>query len=133
MHRIIEITVPPGQREELLRELERLDDVISLSLYELASRKPKGDVVIVNILNRGADAVLGCADRIKRNGGSISVVRSLLPRRFGPGDPCRPPVGDISQLDRERCCGSRDETTAFRRPPMYSSVNALQAGGSSLL
>jgi hypothetical protein len=74
MHRTIEITVPPAHREELIRELQGLDDVIGLTVHEGASRKPRGDVIIVHALNRGADRVLGSADRIRQKTGSISVV-----------------------------------------------------------
>ena len=58
----------------MLRQLEQINGVISVSAYEGASRKPKGDVIVVNVLNRAADAVLGCTDRIKFKDGAISVV-----------------------------------------------------------
>jgi hypothetical protein len=58
MHRTIELTVPPHVTDSLQAELTSLDEVIGLTLQRGASLKPVGDVLIVHVLNRGADEVL---------------------------------------------------------------------------
>lgn len=61
MHRAIEIPTATRDTEALLRELEALKEVTGLSVSRGASIKPQGDVITVDVLNRGADAVLKCA------------------------------------------------------------------------
>ncbi|RPD49584.1 DUF389 domain-containing protein [Hymenobacter sediminis] len=58
MHRTIELTIPPHLTDSLQAELTSLEEVIGLTLQRGASLKPAGDVLIVHVLNRGADEVL---------------------------------------------------------------------------
>jgi hypothetical protein len=53
----IEAAVPTAETDSVVRELEQLDDVISLSVYRGVSIKPHGDVISVHTLNRGADDI----------------------------------------------------------------------------
>jgi Domain of unknown function (DUF389) len=76
MHRAIEITVTPEQTEDLVNDLEKLDDVVGISVHKGASRKPQGDIVVVQALNKAADDVFRCADRIRREVGHVAVVTS---------------------------------------------------------
>ncbi|CAA9571620.1 MAG: hypothetical protein AVDCRST_MAG88-2388 [uncultured Thermomicrobiales bacterium] len=83
MHRTIEIAVPPGETDRLLRELGTMDDVVGLSVERGASLKPPGDVVTVHALNRGTDAVLKCAATARR-GGSVSIVTAEVASIIDP-------------------------------------------------
>jgi len=58
MHRSFTITVPPAHTDTLCQELNTLETVVGLTLHRGASQKPPGDVVTVQVLNRGADEVL---------------------------------------------------------------------------
>lgn len=49
MHTEIEIIVHPSYAEELIRELQQLEGVISFSLVREASLKPPGDVFTVHM------------------------------------------------------------------------------------
>lgn len=76
MHRTVEITTAPHDTEALLRELEPLKEVTGLSVSHGASIKPKGDVITVHVLNRGADEVL---KRAREHGGErVSIVTAEL-------------------------------------------------------
>ncbi len=72
MHRTIEIVVPPSRTDELIEELEHLDEVISLTAIRGGSIKPPGDVLMVHVLNRGADQVMSFADAMREHG-QVSV------------------------------------------------------------
>jgi hypothetical protein len=76
MHRTIEITTAPPDTERLLRGLEPLKEVTGLSVSRGTSVKPKGDVITVHVLNRGADAVLALAR--EHGGESVSIVTAEL-------------------------------------------------------
>ncbi|MBC6699440.1 DUF389 domain-containing protein [Hymenobacter sp. BT190] len=76
MHRTLEITVPATVTEPLCRQLTELDDVVGLSVQPGASRKPAGDVLIVHVLNRGADEVLRRARAAVAHKNDLSVVTS---------------------------------------------------------
>ncbi|UOQ75762.1 DUF389 domain-containing protein [Hymenobacter sp. 5516J-16] len=58
MHRNLALTVPAAITESLSKQLVEIEDVISLSVQIGASRKPVGDIITVQVLNRGADEVL---------------------------------------------------------------------------
>lgn len=77
MHRTVEITLPPRATEQLLAELAANEHVISLSVQRGASIKPPGDVVVVQTLNRGADAVMRSAAQAGRHS-SVSVATAEL-------------------------------------------------------
>ncbi|AHJ97956.1 DUF389 domain-containing protein [Hymenobacter swuensis] len=76
MHRTLEITVPAPVTEGLCQQLTELEDVIGLSVQFGASRKPAGDVLIVHVLNRGADEVLRRARAAVAHKNDLSVVTS---------------------------------------------------------
>ena len=76
MHRTIEITTASEDTQALLRDLETLKEVTGLSVARAASIKPKGDVITVHVLNRGADAVLKRA--IEHGGEQVSIVTAEL-------------------------------------------------------
>jgi hypothetical protein len=78
MHRTIEITIPPQHTDALVGELEHLEDVLGLSVQRGASVKPKGDVVTVQALNRGADDVLRRVQEAQARGVPISVATGAL-------------------------------------------------------
>ncbi|WP_375436083.1 DUF389 domain-containing protein [uncultured Hymenobacter sp.] len=76
MHRTLELTVPATTTEALCQELVELDAVIGLSVQRGAARKPAGDVLIVHVLNRGADEVLRRVDAAVADKQALSVVTS---------------------------------------------------------
>ena len=78
MHRTIEITIPPKHTDTLVGELEDLENVLGLSVQRGASIKPKGDIVTVQALNRGADDVLRRVQEAQARGISVSVATSAL-------------------------------------------------------
>lgn len=71
MHRTLDLSVPTGATDGLLADLARLEDVVGLSVNRGASVKPPGDVIVVHVLNRGADGVLRLAGQV---GPEVSVV-----------------------------------------------------------
>ena len=77
MHRSINITVSPASTSGLVHEMERMEEVIGLSVHHSASIKPPGDVLTVHVLNRGADEVWrlaqACSDQ-----GAISIASGEL-------------------------------------------------------
>ncbi|MCB2376880.1 DUF389 domain-containing protein [Hymenobacter sp. BT635] len=58
MHRSFSIVVPPVHTAALCQELAAQEEVVSVALHRGASQKPPGDVLTVQVLNRGADEVL---------------------------------------------------------------------------
>ena len=77
MHRTLSLAVPPAATANLARELAALDEVVGLSVSAGASLKPPGDVVIVNVLNRGMDKVLRCVADHQQDG-TISATTAEL-------------------------------------------------------
>lgn len=58
MHRTINISLPSGDAPKLANELAALETVVGVSLSKGVSVKPPGDVITVDVLNKGADDVL---------------------------------------------------------------------------
>lgn len=58
MHRTINISLSSGDSQTLCDELAALETVVGVSLSKGASIKPPGDVVTIDVLNRGADDAL---------------------------------------------------------------------------
>lgn len=58
MHRTINISLPSSDSQALCDELAALETVVGVSLARGNSIKPPGDVITVDVLNRGADDVL---------------------------------------------------------------------------
>ncbi len=77
MHRNLRITVPFSVTDKLCGDLIALENVIGLSVVRQASLKPVGDVITVQVLNRGADEVLRCVGDATR-GRHFSVATSEL-------------------------------------------------------
>jgi hypothetical protein len=86
MHRTLELTVPPTITEALQQELAALDEVIGLTVYPGASKKPAGDVLTVHVLNRGADEVLRRARAAVSEAESLSIVTSEATSFISPAD-----------------------------------------------
>jgi hypothetical protein len=126
MHRTIEVTVSPDYREDLIRALQRLDDVIGLTVHEGASRKPKGDVIIIHALNRGADTVLGCIDGVKRKTGSISVVTAEA------GSFSDPAHQEQIDSDTDESIWEEMETSLRNRGQLTINFVALMALGGAI-
>jgi len=77
MYRSVEITVDPVGTDKLLEELEKLEDVVGLSVVRGGSIKPPGDVLTVHALNRGVDDVWKLAEAAQAHG-SISIATGEL-------------------------------------------------------
>ena len=76
MHRTLELTVPPAATNALRDELIALEDVIGLTVQRGASAKPAGDVLVVHVLNKGANEVLRRARAAVPEKNALSVVTS---------------------------------------------------------
>ena len=83
MYRSFAISVPSSATDELVASLERLDQVVSLSVERGASIKPPGDVITVHSLNSHAGDVLRLAERAHEHG-QVSIgtadLSSLIDR-----------------------------------------------------
>lgn len=78
MHRSVSIAVAPERTDELLEELQRFEKhVVTISVQRGASIKPPGDVVDIQVLNRGISAVLEVIER-HRFEGTLSVASSQV-------------------------------------------------------
>ncbi|TGE28451.1 DUF389 domain-containing protein [Hymenobacter metallicola] len=86
MHRTLEITVPAAVTDSLCQELTALQEVIGLSVQPGASRKPIGDVLVVHVLNRGADEVLRRARAAVASENDLSVVTSEAASFIAPAE-----------------------------------------------
>lgn len=58
MHRTIHISLPSDSAQQLCDELAALKTVVGVSLAKGISIKPPGDVITVDVFNKGADDVL---------------------------------------------------------------------------
>lgn len=58
MHRTIEASIPSTATPAVTKALVDDPNVIHLSVHHNASLKPKGDMLVIHVLNRGADDVL---------------------------------------------------------------------------
>lgn len=58
MHRTIHISLPSDNAQALCDELAALETVVGVSLAKGISIKPPGDVITLDVLNKGADNVL---------------------------------------------------------------------------
>jgi hypothetical protein len=79
MHRTLQITVSPSITDELCGKLTDLENVITVSVVRGESLKPVGDVITVQVLNRGADEALRCVGEAAK--GKEFSVAALA--RFG--------------------------------------------------
>lgn len=77
MHRSITIVCPPEAATTLLARLEANEHVLSIAHYPGSGIRPKGDVIAVHTLNRGADDVMEAASAACEQGEySISTEES---------------------------------------------------------
>ena len=58
MHRTIKISLPSSDSHALCERLAALETVVGVSLSKGISIKPPGDVITIDVLNKGADDVL---------------------------------------------------------------------------
>lgn len=86
MHRSLALTVPPVVTEDLCQQLVTLEDVISLSVQTGASRKPHGDIITVQVLNRGADEVLRLAGAAVAQPEQLSIATAELTSIIAPAE-----------------------------------------------
>jgi hypothetical protein len=84
MHRNIEITIVPTATEALCEQLVALEEVIGLSVSLGASRKPAGDIITVQVLNRGADEVLRRAAAAVASPDDLSIATAELSSIIAP-------------------------------------------------
>lgn len=75
--------MPEESTDRLLAELTELDSVVSVAVMRGAAVKPRGDVVQVQALNRGADGVLRAAERAGEHG-QISIATGQLSGLIDP-------------------------------------------------
>jgi hypothetical protein len=83
VHTEIEVIVPSSRTDELIKDLQQTDEVISFSVVREASIKPPGDVFTVHALNRGADEVLRLAEAARKHG-QVSVSTAELTSLIDP-------------------------------------------------
>lgn len=86
MHRNLELTVPSDVTENLCQQLIALDEVVSLSVQRNGSRKPVGDIITAQVLNRGADDVLRIAGKAVARPEDLSVATSELSSIIAPAE-----------------------------------------------
>lgn len=58
MHRSFQIQLPTDKTADVMADLLKIDEVIGVALYPNNSRKPEGDALSVQLLNKGSDKVL---------------------------------------------------------------------------
>lgn len=83
MHRLLQITVEPSATDEVCAKIRNDENVIGLSVLPGASLKPPGDLVMVYVLNRGADAVLRAVGEAS-GGNNFSVASSEVASLIDP-------------------------------------------------
>ena len=95
MHQSFQVTVPAARTDEFLAGLDRVDEVISVSIQRGVSLKPAGDLVLVHTLNRGSDRVLELVERA-REGGEVSVASSMVDSLIDPAH-AEEVAGDVDE------------------------------------
>jgi hypothetical protein len=126
MHRAIEITVHPDKTEELIHDLEAVDDVVGIAVHKGASRRPKGDIVVVQALNRAADDVLRCAEKVRDQTGAVSVVTSEVASISDPAQQER------IDADTDEAIWEEIETSLRNRGQLTSNFVLLMALGGAV-
>ncbi|MBO0934001.1 DUF389 domain-containing protein [Fibrella aquatilis] len=75
MHRTFSVSLPSSHTDRLLDQLRPLAYVVGLSIERGSSIKPPGDVLTIQVLNRGADEVLRCvADVCQQQSFSVATA-----------------------------------------------------------
>lgn len=125
MHRTMEIAAAPAATEGLLRELQGIDEVVGLAVQRGASLKPPGDVVSVQVLNRGADAVLKAVAGARERG-PVSVATAELASLSDPAHQ------DAVDRDVDEAIWEELETGLRHQGRVTSNFLALMALGGAL-
>ena len=86
MHRTFTLTIPNSATEPLCQQLEQLPEVIGLSVQPGGSRKPVGDVLTLQVLNRGADEVLRLARAAVPHDNDLSIATAEIASIISPAD-----------------------------------------------
>jgi hypothetical protein len=79
MPRIVEVTLPPNQTNELIARVKQLDHVISIRIQRNISLKPPGDVVAIGITNRSLSSLLMVLDELGLTYGEATSVSGSRP------------------------------------------------------
>lgn len=79
MPRKVEITLPSHQTDELIPEIKQLKGMIGLRVQRNASIHPPGDVMTVEITNRGVNRLLRLLDQHGVGRGSSSSITTSEP------------------------------------------------------
>ncbi|MBO0952403.1 DUF389 domain-containing protein [Fibrella forsythiae] len=85
MHRTFNVSIPPSCTGPLIDQLQAMPDVIGLSVERGTSLKPAGDVLILQVLNRGTDDVLQCI-ATRCQGQPFSIATSELASLIDPSN-----------------------------------------------
>ncbi len=125
MHRTMAITVGPGATDRLCEQLEQIDEVVGLTVHRGASRKPPGDVLVVDTLNRGADAVLKLVAEARR-AGPVSVATAELASIIDPSH------SEIVEHDRDEAIWEEMETGLRHQGRVTPNFIALMALGGAV-
>lgn len=96
MHRTFTLTIPSAATEPLCQQLEKLPDVVGLSVQKNGSRKPAGDLLTLQVLNRGADEVLRLVRAAVPDANPLTIVTAETASMIAPAQ-------------RERVLKDRDE------------------------
>jgi hypothetical protein len=123
MHRTLEITVPRAVTEPLCQQLTELEAVIGLSVQPGASRKPIGDVLVVHVLNRGADEVLRRVRKAVPTDNDLSVVTSEAASFIAPA------VQELVEDDRDEAIWEEMESGLRHQGAITTNYLLLMALG----
>lgn len=125
MHRTFTVAVPPAATDELAGGLAALDEVVAVSVVRGVSVKPPGDVVIVHLLNRGADAVLRLVAEAGRPG-PVSAATAELASVIDPAH-ARAVADDVDEAVWEEM-----ETGLRHQGRVTPNFVALMAAGGAV-
>jgi hypothetical protein len=95
MHRTFTIQIPADKTEEIVSDLLKRKEVIGLSTNVGSSQKPAGDVLVVQLLNRGADEVLTIVS--KRCGESPYLITTALTESMIEADQAEKLEDDVDE------------------------------------
>lgn len=79
MPKIVEITIPPGQTDQIVSEIQQIEELIGLRLHKGVSVQPPGDVVTVEVSNRHHPQLLHILDRHDIGSASGNAVTTSMP------------------------------------------------------
>ena len=82
----MEIALSSSATQQLLEELDEMEGVIGLSVFAGASRKPKGDVLSLKVLNHTTDDVMRAVERVKEGGAEVSVATAEIASLSDPAN-----------------------------------------------